>query len=222
MHDEERKKMPVPVVAITAIDALSLFNNNISSSSKILVVIRDPNTNINHPNVISTPTQRIPLALYNSILEQYNGNKDLVSNVDLNTHDPIIYVVESLFSKKLGVANALEKRKVTYTAKIGAVKFGRVYHKQNTESIPVLQYISMINILVFIHAGITCFPSSTSSYSKVMWKEVGKFLTMVENRNPMDLSLDLNPFEYCVHGICLASSAKTLRKQMKNSKRIGE
>jgi hypothetical protein len=53
--------IPAPVLALTLVDGGSLSPaGKVTIDSRVLLAVRDPETNETHPGVVSVPTQRIP------------------------------------------------------------------------------------------------------------------------------------------------------------------
>ncbi|HLO18236.1 MAG TPA: hypothetical protein VK206_25615 [Anaerolineales bacterium] len=208
-----------PVISLTIIDQATLDAGLISDSTRILVVVRDPKTNTAHPNVVSVPTQRIPASLHLEIcgatpgfgesLKEHSHSISMVSNRLVNGHNPIIYAVESLLSSKLGLAEHLESGQLCFQAKLRLVKAGKSYQLNNFTDEQV-HYISMANIIVVISDGVKLFPSKTASYSHISWVEVSRFFNTVEQRNPEILGVGLNSIDFCVHGLCIATTYELL------------
>jgi hypothetical protein len=212
-----------PVISLTIIDRATLEGRLTSNTTKILVVVRDPRTNASHPNVVSVPTQRIPLSLHLEILGTMPGIRELlngcsyriplVDNGFINGHNPIIYAVESLLASKLGLAESLELGELSFRARLRVVKAGKSYHLSDPTSEQV-HYILMANILVVVTDGASLFPRRTASYSQISWVEVSKFIHMVEQKNPEVLGIGLNAIEYCVHGLCISTTYDLLSEAL--------
>ena len=212
-----------PVIALTILDQATLDRGRTSDTTKILIAVRDPRTNATHPNVVSVPTQRIPPGLYREILGEMPAAGELLSghtykasmvdNGSTNGHHPIIYAVESLLSSKLGVAEHLESEELSFQTMLRLVRAGKSYHLNDSTSEQV-HYILMANIITLVLKGTALFPSKTASYSQLSWVEVGKFISMVEQKNPEVLGTGLNAIEYCVHGLCISTTYELLSETL--------
>lgn len=217
---------PSPVITLTVLDNATVNNNGVTKDSRMLVVVRDPITNFNHPNVVSTPTQRIPLYLHKEIIKskledigqnvQSINKRRFVDNEFNNGHNSLIYTIESLFSKKLGLADSLENKQIKFKAVLGLFTNDKTFLQNPVNNKIEPHYISMINILVLVYSGVNLFPLKTNSYSHILWTEVGKFMRMVKDKNILEISTDLNPFEYCIHGLCLSTSNEVLLNEIQN------
>lgn len=98
-------------------------------------VMRRPETNVTHPNILSAPTDRIPSKLLDTLVNRrtirplrepvrkgYTFFKPCpVASVDESGHHPVIYAVDNILAKKMGVAEALESGQFTYRAWVAAL-----------------------------------------------------------------------------------------------------
>lgn len=223
MEFGQHKNKPAPVLTLTILDGATLIDHQLQATTRVLNVVRDPSTNTTHPNVVSTPTQRIPLSVYQQILElTHSGSSYPTPHLDTKEnrpdhttsgHNPLIYITEALLARKLGLAPFLERDQVQYQVHFGLSKTATTYiEDENSEPAPY--HISMLNLVVVIQNGVDLFPDKTASYSHILWVESGKFLDMVQHKDPTRISADLNPYEYCVHGLCIATTHEILQQLM--------
>jgi hypothetical protein len=200
------------VLALTIIDGSTIHLGRIDEETKVLLAVRNPNTNSTHPNVISVPTQRIPQSMLENLIsstpvhhqDQQSGTMILGGDIfDANTtngSNALIFGVESLLSRKLGLADYLENNKVRFVVRLAGVVTGVVTHPDHSEN------TSMINAVVIITEGAQFFPTSSASYSHIIWTNVSTFFKTAAEKNSLLLSSDLSPFEYCIHGLCIMSA----------------
>lgn len=140
-------------------------------------VMRRPETNVTHPNILSAPTDRIPHALFRAITDgpmvnpirtpSHRGyafyKPRPVSSEDESGHHPIVYAVDSILAKKMGVAEALEAGKITYRAWLAAVLDGHASYKDCVD-----ESMRMANIFVEVdEASMGRFPSESGAYSEI-------------------------------------------------------
>ena len=59
---------------------------------------------------------------------------------------------------------------------------------------------------------INLFPTKTPAYSHLIWTNVDSFIEAANSRNPARLHLNLNPFEYCIHGLCISTTCSLLEQ----------
>jgi hypothetical protein len=214
---------PSPVISLSIFGDRPAEGGVITLDSQLLVVIRDKETNITHPNVISVPTQRIPLNLFEAIVDTATKEKEedsltyyhySFSDSSLaNGHDPIIYAVESILSRKLGLAEALEKNEFTFTSCLRVKKVGKSYHPNLPIDQGQIEFIQMLNLVVFIKNGQELIPEKTSSYSHILWTGAQSFLSTVREANPLLLDDDLDPLDYCIHGLCISSTYSVIANE---------
>jgi len=125
----EKRTPSIPyVLTLTIVDASTLVNGQITNDSLVLCCVRNHQVNQTHPDVVSVPTQRIPEILAKDILSTSTkiGCQDdtilwkqrFTSNKNTNGHNSIIYCVESLLSRKLGITAELEKDEIEFEAAV--------------------------------------------------------------------------------------------------------
>lgn len=201
----------VPVLALTVLDRSTLDHETIVDQTRMLVVVRDPETNSTHPDVVSVPTQRIPIDLwadFRSLPVEYEDDSSATTifaenwfdNTDSNGHNPLIFAVESLLSRKLGLAESLETDRLQFAASISGIVSGRVQHVDHSER------TLMINAKVVISKGAELIPGSTASYSHMIWTRVDAFKEAAAKKAPMIIDARLDWVDYCIHGLCIMSS----------------
>lgn len=213
-----------PVLSLTIIDKSTLNDNIIDENTSILLTVRDKNTNLTHPNVISVPTQRIPASLLSelknssTLVEHDNSSsyysEHKVSSLNCNGHHPVIYAVESILSRKLGLSDALESQLLSFDAYLYIVLKGKSYHPNLPKDDGREEFIEMANIVV-ITSDIEIFPKHTPSYSHILWESSKNFINTVKDKNPMLVKLD--PIEYCIHGLCIETSYRIIIKELVNN-----
>jgi hypothetical protein len=214
---------PSPVISLSIFADRPVEGGVITPDSQLLVVVRNKETNITHPNVISVPTQRIPLNLFKAIIDTAAKEKEedsltyyqySFSDSSLaNGHDPIIYAVESILSRKLGLSEALEKNEFTFTSCLRVKKVGKSYHPNLSIDQGQIEFIQMLNLVVFIKNGQELIPEKTSSYSHILWTGAKSFLSTVREANPLLLDDDLDPLDYCIHGLCISSTYSVIANE---------
>ncbi len=207
---------PSPIVALSIFDRSTLQAGSICDTSKILIAVRNPETNDTHPNVISVPTQRIPPLLFQDILKSSEVESILkettyyrkikISNLLHSGHHPVVYVVESILTGKLGVAEKLESGAFDFEATLSVSTIGKSCYSNLPPERLREEHILMANIMVVVSQGDTLFPDRTQAYSHLFWTEVSRFLETVQDRNPAILSGSLDPFAYCIRGTCISTT----------------
>ena len=120
-----------------------------------------------------------------------------------SAHHPVVYAVETILSRKLGVSGELEFGTLCFRAALRAVTIGKSIYT-DSELLQRTEHITMANIRVIITHGADLFPLTSPSYSSIFWVSVNSFLETVRQKNP--LVLDLDPIEYCIHGLCISTT----------------
>lgn len=215
----------VPVLCLTILDGST-------DSRRLVTGVRSPDTNATHPGVLSTPTCRIPWSLAHGALTPKPSTFviDSSSFIALESpshsnatrrgmlfassdepdhaggHDCLLFLVESLLARKLGLADALEAGTLQFHAELGSGMLGRASYA-NFER---YENIFMLNILVDFIVGGSLLPSRTAAYEVLQWTGVQRFLKAVADRDPFLLVPDGDPFELCLNGMCVTSSASLL------------
>jgi hypothetical protein len=222
---DDRGERPAPVLCLTILDVRR-------PDPRILVGVRSPLVNATHPNVVSTPTIRIPPGSAADLLDgagfrpaSPDGHRLWLSGArstngarrgsSLGTgswegggdHDPLIHETTSLMAKKLGLADALAVDRFLFSVEPVSAVLGAA----NYANLGCTEFIVMTNLLVRVLDGADLVPASTVEYDPLVWVDVARFLVAVEERDPFAILPDGDPFELCVHGLCVSSAALFLR-----------
>lgn len=204
-----------PVLALTIIDDCSVSRPfEFNAASKILLGVRDPENNDTHPNVVSVPTKRIPFDVFagidvkitHEVKKEFSKTYLLSeSNPDPreNGHSHLNFAVKSILAEKLGLADQMETKTVSFKARLGGVVFGTVKHEEFKEK------TCMYNALVML-SGCSHVPPRTASYRSLLWTPVQNFIHAAAEKDLNAISEELNPFEFCIHGLCVMSSFNVL------------
>lgn len=218
----KKPENPSHVLSLTIIDGSTLDRGSICEDTKILLVVRNKETNRTHPNVISVPTQRIPRRLFINILQSGIPIKqvesttyyksDEVRNASTNGHHPIIYAVESALSRKLNIADDLETEMFIFECRLYSSIEGKSYHPNLPVKDGREEYISMVSLFVCVREGIDFIPTRSASYSRIFWTEAKTFLDTVQRRDPLVVGLD--PIDYCIHGLCILSAYQIIMNEL--------
>jgi hypothetical protein len=233
ISDVARVDEPVPVLAVTILDDATLVNGIIVPATKLLVVVRDPRANATHPDVVSVPTQRIPFALAGALLESSNPLDREVTeegetvyfaaresnNLQGMSHDPLLYAVIALMTRKLGVTEQLEwssgaPPSLVFHATLSSITVGFAKYI-NMPPGQQLEYIKMFNAGVRVLRGSRVFPQQTSSYSLIKWVEVDHFMEAMRDKNPMAIDSRLRLEQYCIHGLCVHAAHGSLARALR-------
>lgn len=204
-----------PVLALTVLNAVETPRfEEINRSSSILVGVRDPETNSTHPNVLSVPTKRVPEDVLGRIEVEIikedsvgASNTYILKELDpdprANGHNNLFFAVKSILAEKLGLSEQLELGEVSFRTRLEAIVLGTVRHPEFEEK------TCMYNAVVLL-SGASHVPDYTSSYRSLIWCPVDKFIRAAETKDLTAISIELSPFEYCMHGLCVMSSFNVL------------
>ncbi len=131
----------------------------------------------------------------------------------MQTDVPLIYAVDSLMTRKLGLADALEQRLLRYQARVAVLMRGISDVSDQEENAVVTRPVDMINVAVQIECGDDLFPRESASYSRIRWVDVPTFLDVALTRDVTMLAEDLNIFEFCVRGLCVRTTCEVLKRR---------
>jgi hypothetical protein len=208
---EARRCDASPVIALTVLDADD-------GERSILIGVRTVTANRTHPQVISTPTQRIPWSFVRQLsagataiggLESSGRARVLDIQSSASSEAATRYVVRALFSSKLGIAAQLETGKLEYRAAVESLTLGTAQYP-NLPAHQGKERILMFNIRVTITEGAGLFPTGTASYDPLAWVDKKAFLKAVESKDIFLLFPDGDPVELCIYGLCVSTSARLL------------
>lgn len=209
---------PSSVVALTVIDAATLEGGAVGERTRVLVGVRSHETNPTHPGVVSVPTQRVPRALLDRLaaaapVRAAEGPTDFLFGPGMdglawNACDEAVYAAGALMAAKLGVAEAVERRDVRFDAAAAVLHTGRAYYDEDPEK--WFEDIRMANVAVRVTAGAAAFPAATAAYAPLAWVEAGRFRRASRERDTAILAADLDPFRYCIHGLCVLTADAVL------------
>jgi len=220
----ETEDMAPFVLALTIVKSSARQPAGFSADDQILICVRNKDINRTHPEVVSVPTQRIPKTLAENLLQdsQTTGMEgdtnlfqgEVYSNTTANGHNEVVFLVESLLSKKLGVADSLESGLIKFRAALHGNQNGVAKYPNLDET----EHLQMINIVVYVEEGAQLFPTETKSYDLVKWVPTDGFLKMwFDGKDPTNIGLTgEQALGVCVDGLCIASTADIIAAQMQS------
>lgn len=216
-----------PVMALAIIDSTGRPPAEARPDSPILLGIRCPQANATHPNVVSVPTQRVPGAflletiaactLVQAADAAWFFTFPEVTNTRENGHHPVIFLIESVLSRKLGVAQALERGEIEFTAGFFSLTTG-IAHYGDEGPYGTAERMVMGNLWVAVTRGFDRFPGRTESFSRV-------FAATLEALDHAKATGDitglagggLDPAVHSIGGVCIASTINALRFHLADS-----
>lgn len=211
-----------PVLSLTVLDSRTLTKGIVQPDTKVLVVARSAEANKTHPHVVSVPTQRIPQAVNDAIVSAARKvGDDPTSGVAYfrdpgvdsrlhNDHHPLVSAIESVMSRKLGLADALEREELSFRAALRTKVNGTALYDNLSDSADVYERVSMLNAIVEVREDRAVLPMRTSSYSVMAWTSIESFLEGVDRGDSTAIGPAFDPLTFCVHGVCLQAAQASL------------
>jgi hypothetical protein len=212
-----------PVLSLTVLDSASLSGGVLSGDSRVLAVVRSEIANPTHPNVVSVPTQRVPRTLLDAILASAVGvagspsphvahfHGGTIAGDSATGHNPLVYAVEALLARKLGLAEALEGGRTSFRAALRARVDGVAVYDNLGPGV-MREPVRMLNVAVELAGFAHDLPTSTNSYSSIRWTPVDQMLRCIATKDPTLIDPAFSPIEICVHGVCLLAAQATLAR----------
>jgi hypothetical protein len=125
-------------------------------------------------------------------------------------HDDVRDEIAHVFSRKLGLADALERGMVDFEVAAWHAFQGVSVIGEDSDGSPLTENLTMFNALVALHDGLALVPSATASYRPLVWADLDDFIMMTRTRDPGHLNAGLESAFYCAYGLCLATSVAVL------------
>jgi len=188
-------------------------------------------TSSRHPNVLSSPTMRVPAAVMRAALSSLGmacfqpetGEIRLLSGCPTapigcagSMGDVTAFLVESVLMRKLGLAGPLVTGRVTGRATAKALALDRVADPLGggPEELTL-----MLSILLELDSGAEEFPVSTESYLRLDWVDIERIRDAVDSHDALQLVPDADPFTVCLQGLCVRSTAEMVERLGESSRR---
>ena len=203
-------------VEVTA--AVSLLLSAPGREGQVLLAVRSATpTSRRHPDVLSTPTMRIPTGVLDAVLAEhldappslaqgqieplpglerveFGGAQTLASGIS--------FLVEALFARKLGAAELLLEGRLHGHAALAALAVDLVPDAATEEE----ELTHMLTIAVELDQGASLLPAQTLSYSQFVWAPLEKLEGALADSDPLRLASDLD-LNVCIQGLCVRSAA---------------
>lgn len=208
---------------------LTMFTVDGDGVNNVLVGVRDPDENKIHPNVVSTPTMRIP----SDVLVKVAADKqrELAAQTDtkhtfrLDGSDWILprtmqdcnypgllqNYVDYLLQEKLGVPdNWGNGESLSYDMAIHSLSLGDSKAGVTEDWRDITEKVAMVNVLIRVFKrGMNNHAGKTTHYSDIRWVELDEYRSMQDTKNLLPV-FDANAVELCIHGVCIATSRTAL------------
>ena len=207
---------------------------------QVLDGIRKADSNPTHPNVVSTPTGRLPRSIASAIFDAKADARPHLENWSISTLDPqkpsiaerlsanievvpnreqpLAYVVGALMAGKLGCAQSLElassDRPLAHASLatiLGGFSYAADRELPSGESVPVYEPLLMLGTVVSEESQDVI--QTSESYRSLSWVPLDAYLDGVRERKANELIPDISvedEVSVCVRGLCLSTSAANL------------
>jgi hypothetical protein len=199
--------------------AVSLLVSTPGRADRTLLGVRTATaTSARHPEVLSTPTMRIPPGVLDAVLAEELGEtipSPEVGEIRILSGCPerefggaqasasgVSHLVETTMARKLGCADALLRGDLHGHARAVALAYDRVPDAATEADEMTL----MLTVAVHLGAGVEHLPASTPSYSRFTWAANRKLGRAIADNDPLLLDPDLD-LMVCIHGLCVRSAA---------------
>lgn len=219
--DETSESSPRPLDTVAVISVV--VRNAERHNAVLLGVRRSAGTSSRHPGVLSTFTMRVPRPILVEAMiagglkgdEEFEaGQLSRMPNSDTrdfgvpNGFEHVsVFLVESLFARKLGLSDALVNGEIRGTIRPLGIAFDIVedpnggYPEERT---------LMLTYVVDVEVGAELIPDATPSYNPIEWVDGASLERAVRSHDALILLPDANPWEVCLHGLCVRSAASFL------------
>lgn len=189
--------------------ALAIMDTEkITYDTRILVGVRRPESNAQHPGVVSVPSERIPEAVIDTIPVGPPTSPLIACGGHPGAHQ-VTYAVKSVLSQKLGLADRLELGSIRFTAAPRLVFSGK---SPRLSSGDISEPWTML--LAEVHLSERRLPlADTASYEHLDWLRVDDFLKKAAGEDFPKMArcstAPLAAYEK-MGGLCIESTAKWL------------
>lgn len=207
--------------SVVPVASLLLFRD--SSLGEILLGVRRPTaTSSRHPDVLSTPTMRVPLRFLaeavGDIGEQsrpltigefrpLSGRREAPLGSAYSLADPATFLAEALMCRKLGLGEVVVSGRLTARATVLGIAYDRIFDESGGYENTLMMTVRVVPV-----ERLADDPVSTASYSRLEWVDSSTVGTAVAARDPLLLLPDASVWEVCLHGLCVRSAAFFLER----------
>jgi hypothetical protein len=205
----------VPVVSL-------LLFRDATRQEVLLGLRRAPATSPRHPNVLSTPTTRVPMSIMSLMLSaerinlgatpgpwfrRLDGARSWKIGIPLSLTSVEAFTAEALITRKLGLADELIDGRLTGDLSFMTLARDRIYDEVGGE-----QETLMLTMGCDLseRVDLVC---DTASYSRLEWVPADQIGDAVKSRDPLMLLPDASVFEVCLHGLCVRSAAYAIESE---------
>lgn len=205
--------------AVVPVVSLLLFPNE-SRTRVLLGVRRQSPTSGRHPDVLSTPTMRIPLSTMVDLLstepepageltpphfERLPQRQVWPLGVAYSLASPQAFVAEALIARKLGLARALVDGDLRGQLRQSTLAYDLVHDDEGG-----YEQTLMLTLSCVLSGPPPALPTSSAGYSLLAWVDAAEVGPAVRSKDPVRLVPGVSPLQVCIHGLCVRSAAFTI------------
>jgi hypothetical protein len=176
-------------------------------------------TSSRHPGVLSTLTMSIPEPFFRAALAEFD-HSDLpaVGEVLQSTAtveravgeangmgSPSVFLAESLLARKLEIGHLLVNGDLCGQLRLLGVASDVVNDPKGGGA---AEHTMMATFGLTLTGGVALLPGSSSSYSRLAWVDGSALGEALAQNDALLLLPDADPFEVCIHGLCVRSAAE--------------
>lgn len=210
-----------PETAWQTVLSLTVVAKTEGGELEVMDGIRRAESNPTHPDVVSTPTGRLPRSIASAILASKADTRPadqpkwLIESLDPKTpvvveqlranieavperESPLPYAVGALMAGKLGCAGALElassKRPIAHASLatiLGGFSYASDRELASGETVPVYEPLIMLGSVITVEDK-HIIPNETESYRSISWVPLDEYLTGVREREAGRLITDIS------------------------------
>jgi hypothetical protein len=114
------------------------------------------------------------------------------------------FVLEALFTRKLGIAGPLNDGRFSATATARFLSLDCVEDPLGTQ---ISEWTAMLSYEVVINQGAALLPQDSESYSRLIWVNSDILPKAASSRDILALDETLDPIKVCLHGLCIRVAA---------------
>lgn len=216
MHSPRAPRDIVPVVSL-------LLYKDASRAEVLLGVRRSSLNSPRHPDVLSTPTMRVPYSFMAQVLTAQQvaicdaAPPTFVAisdpgkcpiGVPYSLASPGAFLVEALMCRKLGLGSAIVSGEFSGVLSMEALAFDLVHDDHDG-----YEQTLMLTYGCVPTRGASAVPSASAAYSRMDWVDASLVDAATRSKDPQLLLPDASPIEVCIHGLCVRSAAFVLTLQ---------
>lgn len=200
---------------------LSLVVHRIDAPNQVLLGVRRGSaTSARHPDVLSTPTMRVPESIMEALLRSAEletptefgqviyaaPGRVAAIGMPMALADPLAFATEALLARKLRVGEHLVSGRLRGHVNASAVTLDIVYDPAS-DGAP--ERTLMLSASVMVDVGADLIQGPAESYSSLHWVDATNVADAVARKDVLALVPHLG-LEVCLHGLCVRSAAAVL------------